>query len=112
MEYKGYVGVVEYDEDERLLSGRVVGLKRDGIFFKAERADTIEEEFRKSVDFYLEQCAKRGQEPEKPYSGRILVRGTPDVHRRAVEAAARAGISLNEWIVGAIDRAAGEVAHG
>lgn len=67
MEYKGYTGVVEIDEETGVLFGRVVGL-RDVITFQSDSADTIRHEFELSVDDYLEFCEERGEEPEKPYS--------------------------------------------
>jgi predicted HicB family RNase H-like nuclease len=58
----------------------------------------LEEEFHKSVDIYLEFCQEIGQEPEKPFSGKFVVRLSPETHRRAYLAAKRAGKSLNTWV--------------
>ena len=73
MTYKGYTAVLEIDQEDGILFGKVIGL-RDGITFEAETVPQATEEFHRSVDFYLEVCASRGEDPEKPYSGNFMVR--------------------------------------
>src|SRR3954468_18713654 len=80
MQYKGYAGVVEGDEEAGILFGRVIGL-RDVITFQGETVAQAREEFRNSVDDYLAFCAERGEPPEKPFSGRFLLRMEPAIHR-------------------------------
>ena len=94
MEYKGYSAKVIFDSDAGVLSGEVEGL-RDVVTFEATNVESLEAAFRESVDDYLAMCAERGEEPDKPYSGKILVRAEPALHRDLVQAAAREGISLN-----------------
>ena len=94
MEYKGYTARVEFDQDARILFGEVEGL-RDVVTFEASDAKDLEREFHASVDDYLAMCAERGEEPEKPYSGKFLIRVDPMLHREVAMAAARAGTSLN-----------------
>lgn len=69
MRYKGYTGVTKVDLEDGLLFGRVIGL-RDVITFQAETPRNLVEEFQRSVDFYLDFCASRGESPERPYSGK------------------------------------------
>lgn len=116
MEYKGYTAEVEYDPDAHLLHGQVMNL-RDVITFQARSVDELREEFHASVDDYLEFCAKRGEEPERPYSGRIALRIEPGLHRAVVLAAARRGQSVNGWIASTLERRIashdpGEGSHG
>jgi predicted HicB family RNase H-like nuclease len=94
MKYKGYTAVVELDEEQGILFGRVIGL-RDVITFQAESVAQAIEEFHHSVDSYLEFCAQRGERPEKPYSGRFMVRIDPTMHRELASRAEIEGISLN-----------------
>jgi predicted HicB family RNase H-like nuclease len=68
MKYKGYTGIVEFDEASGVLFGRVIGL-RDVITFEGESVAEVIQAFHDSVDVYLEFCAERGESPEKPYSG-------------------------------------------
>lgn len=97
MEYKGYTASVEYDDEAGILYGRVLYL-RDGIDFQADNVAGLKKEFQASVDDYLTWCAELGDEPEKPFSGKFVVRIDPSLHRDAAIAAARDGLSLNEWV--------------
>jgi len=97
MEYKGYVAEVSFDNEARVLHGEVINT-RDVITFQADAVVDLEQEFHKSVDVYLQFCREIGQEPEKPFSGKFVVRLSPETHRRAYLAAKRAGKSLNTWV--------------
>jgi predicted HicB family RNase H-like nuclease len=96
MEYKGYTARVEFDQEAGVLHGEVEGL-RDVITFEATDVRQLEKEFRASVDDYLDHCLELNEEPEKPYSGKFLIRVDPLLHRDAAMAAARAGKSLNAF---------------
>ncbi len=98
MEYKGYTaGPIDFDPDEGVFSGTVNGLK-DVIHFEGTTADGLEQAFKDSVDDYLAFCAERNEAPDKPYSGKVLVRTQPELHRKAAIRAAAKGISLSQWI--------------
>jgi predicted HicB family RNase H-like nuclease len=64
--YKGYTGVVEFDAEAMVFHGDVIGL-RDVITFRGTNVEEIKEEFKRSIDGYLDWCRKLGQEPEKPF---------------------------------------------
>lgn len=97
MNYKGYIGVVEYDDNARVFSGEVINT-RTVITFQGESVEEIEREFKASVDDYLDWCKEDGIAPEKPYSGKFNVRFTPSLHQQAAIAAKKMGISLNKFI--------------
>ncbi|MBR5336657.1 MAG: type II toxin-antitoxin system HicB family antitoxin [Lachnospiraceae bacterium] len=97
MNYKGYIGKVEYDDVNHVFSGTVINT-RTVITFQGTNVEEIEEEFRASVDDYLEWCKEDGVDPEKPYSGRFNVRFTPELHQRAVAGAMMMGESLNSFM--------------
>jgi len=80
MIYKGYEGVLEVDEEAGELFGTVKGL-RDVITFVGSTIEEARESFEKSVDFYLECCANTGKKPDRPYSGRFMVRVSSETHR-------------------------------
>lgn len=105
MEYKGYTANVEYDAEDRIFIGRVGGL-RDIIVFHGDTVDTLESAFRESVDDYLSACKKIGQQPEKPASGKMMLRISPRVHGAALAAAKAEGTSLNQWAEKVLDAAA------
>ena len=102
MKYKGYTGLVEFDEDARIFHGEVIGL-RDVITFQGRSVAELEKAMADSVEYYLAWCAERNKQPEKPFSGKLMVRTTPELHSRAAIAAARVGLSLNKYIEKAIE---------
>ncbi len=111
MQYKGYTGVVtSVDEKQRLIHGEVAGIN-DVVTFEGRNADELARAFRDSIDDYLEFCAEENDPPEKPFSGKFLVRVQPDLHRRAVLAAEREGLSLNRWLAASIKRSVTEATH-
>jgi len=100
VEYKGYVGTVEADDG--VFVGRVAGL-RDVITFEETTFAEVEQAFRDSIDDYLAFCAERGEPPDRPYSRKIPLRVSPEMHRRAAMRAQAAGMSLNQWIADRLD---------
>ncbi|HAA28216.1 MAG TPA: toxin-antitoxin system HicB family antitoxin [Cyanobacteria bacterium UBA8553] len=105
MTYKGYTASVEVDADAGILFGRVLDIK-DVITFKAKTVDEVREEFYKSVDDYLTFCQELGEEPDKPFSGKLPFRTTPEQHRKIFIAAKKAGKSINAWMDEILTRAA------
>ena len=78
--------------------GRVPGT-RDVISFEADSADGVERAFHEAVDDYIAQCAETGREPDRSFSGRLIVRMEPALHRDVYLEATREGTSLNAWTV-------------
>ncbi len=103
LEYKGYIGVVEYDDDAGIFSGEVINL-RDVITFQGTCIDDLREALKDSVEDYLAFCAERGEEPEKPFSGHLPLRIDPVLHRKIYVRARQEGKSINRWISEALER--------
>ena len=97
MTYKGYGAKVEFDDDAMIFHGEVIGI-RDVVTFQGKTVNELKKAFHDSVDDYLDMCQSRGEEPEKPFSGKFVVRVSPDVHRKIYIAAKRAGQSINAWL--------------
>lgn len=111
MSYRGYSAKVEVDTDAGLLHGEVADIS-DVVTFQAESVPDLRREFEAAVDDYLEFCRERGTEPQKPYSGRFVVRIEPELHRAAAVAAKHAGESLNAFVAGAVRDAVDRGARG
>lgn len=103
MKYKGYEGIVTYDEEAKIFHGEVIGLK-DVITFQGTSVEELEEAFKDSVDDYLEFCKKKKRSPEKPFSGNLMLRVSPELHKTASMEAKHRGMSLNSFIRLAIDK--------
>lgn len=97
MEYKGYIGTVQFDEEAEIFHGEVINL-RDVITFQADSVEGLKKEFQASIEDYLEFCVVRGEEPEKPFSGKLTLRLEPDLHRKIYIQSKKANKSLNNWI--------------
>jgi predicted HicB family RNase H-like nuclease len=110
MEYKGYIGKVEFDDEAEIFHGEVINL-RDVITFQGESVQELRQAFQESVDDYLAFCAERGEEPEKPYSGTFTVRISPELHRAVTTQARMSNKSLNHWVTELLERNVAESAH-
>ena len=97
LEYKGYTGNVEFDAEAGLFHGEVLDT-RDVITFQGTSVEDLQQAFRDSVDDYLDFCKERNEEPDKPFSGRLMVRLSSDLHRKLYVEAKRGGKSLNQLI--------------
>lgn len=97
MTYKGYDGVVSFDDEAELFHGEIVGL-RDVVTFQGTSVEELRRAFEESVDDYLDFCASRGEEPDKVYSGKFMLRIDPSLHRRLAALSSQKGMSLNRWV--------------
>ena len=78
----------------------------DIISFHGSSVSDFEANFHVAVDGYLAASKELGSPPEKPASGKLMLRIAPEVHAAALKAAARSGISLNKWAEKALGTAA------
>lgn len=103
MEYKNYSAAIEYDEEQEVFRGTVIGLN-DVIDFFGSNPKELKREFKKSVDEYLAFCKEMKKQPEKTYSGNFVLRISPEIHRKVSLAAARKGLSLNSMLERMLER--------
>jgi predicted HicB family RNase H-like nuclease len=97
MEYKGYLGKVEFDDEANIFHGEIINL-RDVITFEGESVKELKKAFHESVEDYLDFCKERGESPEKPFSGKFLIRIDPALHKKIVTHARLENKSLNSWV--------------
>jgi predicted HicB family RNase H-like nuclease len=105
MRYKGYSARIEYSDEDGYFVGRVAGI-RDLLTFHGESVDEVRQAFEEALDFYLETSAERGEMPNKPYSGKLLLRVAPEVHAAVATAAEVSGKSINQWAAERLSAAA------
>lgn len=103
MEYKGYVGSVEFSEEDKVLFGQVMGI-RSLISYEGTTAEELVEDFHGAVDDYLKLCQAQGIEPERAYKGSFNVRISPELHRKAAICAAARNISLNSLVEQSLEK--------
>ena len=109
MTHKGYSARVEYDDEDGIFTGRIAGI-RDGVGFHADTVADLRQAFHEAVEDYIETCAKIGKPPQRAFSGKVMFRVRPDVHRKAALAAELSGKSLNQWAEEVLDRATSDLA--
>ena len=97
MTYKGYTGSVEYSDIDKILFGRVIGV-RSLISYQGSSVEELRADFEEAVDDYLDMCKQQDIEPEVYYKGAISVRLDPELHRLATIAAQSNHETLNEFI--------------
>lgn len=97
MNYKDYTARIEFDEASETFHGRIEGI-RDIITFEGGSVEELKKAFHDSVDDYLQWATEEGFTPERPYSGRLMLRLPPDLHRRAAVLAQKRGESLNTLV--------------
>jgi predicted HicB family RNase H-like nuclease len=97
MKHGAYVARIDYDPEIEVFVGEVVNTS-DTITFQGRSAPVLKKEFAKSVKAHVAFCQRHGIEPGKPYSGRIPLRISADLHRELDASAALEGMSLNAYI--------------
>lgn len=96
MQYKGYSARIEYSDEDGCFVGHIAGIK-DIVGFHGESVAEMRNAFEEAVDDYLSLCAETGKRPDKPYSGRIMLRVPPELHAQLAVQAEVNGLSLNQW---------------
>jgi predicted HicB family RNase H-like nuclease len=96
MTYRGYAARIEYSDEDQCLVGHIAGIK-DVVGFHGESVAELHAAFEEAVEDYLETCARLGRAPQKPYSGKLMLRVPPEVHAAVAAAAEVSGKSINQW---------------
>jgi len=104
MKYRGYTARIEFDERDEIFVGRVLGL-RAIIGFHGQTVEALRAAFETAIDEFLLDCQEEGVQPEKPVSGKLLLRVPPEIHRAALVAAQARGKSLNQWATEVLEEA-------
>lgn len=104
MSYRGYTARIEFDERDSIFVGRILGI-RSIISFHGQTVEELRGQFAAAVDDYVADCQEQGVSPEKPASGKLLLRVTPEIHSQALIRAQSTGKSLNQWATEALERA-------
>ena len=97
LNYNGYSARIEFDPEDRIFFGRIAGI-RDIVTFHGETVDELIAAFEEAVDDYLEVCQRIGQPPNKSYSGKLMLRLSPEIHAAIAANAEINGKSINQWV--------------
>ena len=103
IEYNGYIGTVEYSQEDKCFFGRLEMIN-DLVTFEAENASDLEINFKNCVDEYLLTCKELQREPQKAFKGVFNVRTGSELHLAAVKNALKMGLSLNAYVKNLIEK--------
>ncbi len=104
MNYKGYIARIEYSDEDGCFVGHLAGV-RDVVGFHGESVSELKAAFEEAVDDYLATCKKLKRPPQRPYSGKVMLRIDPSIHAQAAMQAEAQGKSLNAWAQEALQKA-------
>ncbi len=104
MEYKGYVGSVEFSEEDNVLYGKVEGI-RSLLSYEGRSVQELKEDFHKVIDEYLQDCSDEGITPERPFEGKVEILISPELYRKAADSASAKRISVDSFVENAIELA-------
>jgi predicted HicB family RNase H-like nuclease len=96
MNYNGYTAKIEFDERDSIFVGRLLGM-RTMISFHGDTVVELRQAFESAVNEFLADCEEQGVKPEKPASGKLMLRVSPEIHGAALVVAQASGKSLNQW---------------
>ena len=96
MQHKGYAARIEYSDEDKCFVGHIAGI-RDVVGFHGESVDELRTAFEEAVDDYLDTCERAGLSPQRPYSGKVMLRLSPELHAEIAMKAEASGKSLNQW---------------
>ncbi len=97
MNYKNYTARIEYSDEDDCFIGHIAGIN-DLVGFHANSVSELHAAFEEAVDDYIQTCKKTGRSPQKPHSGKIMLRVPPEIHARAAMMAEAHGKSLNSCV--------------
>lgn len=103
--YKGYAARIEFSAEDECFVGHIAGIK-DKVGFHGETVSELKSAFEEAVEDYLVTCEKVGKTPQKPYSGKLMLRLRPEIHAAVATAAELSGKSINQWASDALNREA------
>lgn len=101
LKYKGFIGSVHFNAEDRIFFGRIEGID-DLVTFEGTSVDELEGAFKFMVEEHIADCEREGKPTEKSYKGSFNVRINPDLHRQAAQIASVQGITLNQLVQKAI----------
>lgn len=105
MKYRGYAARIEFDADDACFVGHIAGIQ-DVVGFHGESMDELNAAFTDAVEDYLETCRRINKQPQKPYSGNLMLRLPPEVHAAVATMAQLSGKSINQWAAEKLRKAA------
>jgi predicted HicB family RNase H-like nuclease len=105
LEYKGYVGSIEYNKSDNCLHGQVLGLSKNiCIIYEGNTAEELYNDFRDGIEHYLDDCKAEGIQPEKSFNRMLNIFLPSETHFKAVMYAEKHGTSIDVFVNDLIEK--------
>ncbi len=104
IQYKDYIGSVEFSQSDGVFYGKVLGIKAL-ISYEGTNAKELMEDFQGAIDDYLKLCVDENRQPEKAYKGSFNLRISPKLHRKLAIQAIEEEVSLNSFVERMLEKA-------
>ena len=104
LNYKGFVGVFNYIEEDEVLYGKIEGVT-DLITFEGTSISEVKNAFNEAVEDYISLCEEVGKEPYKSFKGAFNVRLNPNLHRQVYLEAVKNNMNLNQFVQSTLEKA-------
>jgi predicted HicB family RNase H-like nuclease len=101
LRYKGFLGTVEFSEEDDVLFGKVIGIS-DLISYEGATIKELKKDFKDAIDHQIEYCKRNNKPVQKSMTGNFNIRINPELHQLASRTAAEKGVSLNKVVQEAI----------
>ena len=97
MHYKGYIGSVEYNEQDNILFGKLLGIS-DLVMYEGDSIESLKKDFQETVDEYYDDCKGLGKKPQIPFSGQLNTRIGHELHMALAMEAERNNVSQSAML--------------
>jgi len=105
IEYKGYIGAINFDPEIDLFHGTVINTN-DVISFYGASVSELRQEMQRSIEGYIEFCKEQGKMPEKPFTGEFTVQMSPETHCKLALNAERLQLDFEGYLQDVLEKAA------
>ena len=105
IEYRDYIGVVDFDPEIDLFHGTVINTNDVITFYGASVAE-LRKEMQKSIEGYIEFCKEQGKIPEKPFTGEFTVQMSPEMHCKLALNAEHLHLDFDSYLQVILEKAA------
>ena len=102
-EHNGYIGIIDFDPEIDLFHGTVINT-HDVITFYGASVTELRSEMQKSLEVYFKFCEEQGKVPDKPFSGELTIKTSPELYGQIAMNAARRQLEIDVYLQEVIEK--------
>ena len=104
MKFGEYDAVISFDPEIQMFRGEFIGLN-GGADFYADSIDKLQKEGETSLRVFLDFAAEKNISPKKQFSGKLVLRLKPEIHKKYKILASAKNVSLNQLLNETLEKA-------